>query len=333
MNKFFTLWKKFGMIALLVILFVIFAVARPDTFLTSTTMLNILKQASVTGVLSCGVTLMLITGDIDLSVASRMAVITLIVSTLLLNGVPLVVAVLAGVLFAVASGVLNAVLSEVLSTSMFIVTTAINYVWTGVCYLTVGATIVYGLPDSLKNIAQYDIFGAIPSIIPIFLVCAVIATFLLSKTYFGRHLYALGGNREAAYLAGINVRRTHILAHAVAGIFIGIGAVLLLSRTMTASALTASGTYSFDCIVACVLGGVFISGGGGKMYQAILGVLVINVMFNGLTIIGVSDYWQMVLKGALLFLAVGLEVLQRYFSAKQKEIPAAGKDNKEAAKA
>ena len=114
--------------------------------------------------------------------------------------------------------------------------------------------------------------------------------------------------------------KTNILAHAVAGIFIGIGAVLLLSRTMTAGAITANGTYSFDCMIACVLGGVFISGGGGKMYQAILGVLVINIMFNGLTIVGVSDYWQMVLKGALLFFAVGLEVLQRYFASKQKDV-------------
>ena len=319
MNKFFALWKKFGMVFLLTIMVIAFTIASPDTFFTTNTLLNILKQASVTGVLACGVTMMLITGDIDLSVASRMAVVTLIVGTLLLKGVPIPVAVVVGILFAVASGILNAILAELLQTSMFIVTMAINYVWTGVCYLTVGAAIVYGLPNSFKSISQFNVFGVIPSIIFIFVICGAIATFILSKTYFGRYLYALGGNREAARLAGINVVKTHIMAHAVAGIFIGIGAVILLSRTMTASAMTASGTYSFDCMIACVLGGVFISGGGGKMYQAILGVLVINVMFNGLTCIGVSDYWQMVVKGGVLFLAVGLEVLQRYFAGKQKE--------------
>lgn len=320
MTRFFSIWKKFGMFALLTILVVGFSLASPSTFFTTTTLFNILKQASVTGVLACAVTMMLITGAIDLSVASRMAVITLLCGTMLLNGTPIPVVILVGVLFGMFSGVLNAVLAEVLKTSVFVVTMAINYVWTGVCYLTVGAATVYGLPNAFKAISQSLVFGVIPSIIFVFIACALVANFILSKTYFGRHLYALGGNREAAHLAGINVVKTNILVHAVAGAFIGIGAIILLSRTMTASAVTSSATYAFDCITACVLGGVFLSGGNGKMYQAILGVLVINVMFNGLTIIGVSDYWQMVIKGGLLFLAVGLEVLQRHFAAREKEL-------------
>lgn len=329
MTRFFNLWKKFGMFALLVILVVGFSVASPSTFFTTTTLFNILKQASVTGVLSCAVTMLLITGAIDLSVASRMAVITLMSGTMLVNGVPIPAVILVGVLFGVLSGVLNAALAEILKTSVFVVTMAINYVWTGICYLTVGAATVYGLPNAFKSISQSLVFGSIPSIIFVFIACALVANFILSKTYFGRHLYAIGGNREAAYLAGINVVKTNILAHAAAGAFIGIGAIILLSRTMTANATTSGATYAFDCITACVLGGVFLSGGSGKMYQAILGVLVINVMFNGLTIIGVSDYWQMVIKGGLLFLAIGLEVLQRYFSAKEKEIAVA--QNKAAA--
>lgn len=317
-NRFFTLWKKFGMLALLIILVVAFSVASPDTFFTKVTLFNILKQASVTGVLACGITMLLLTGAIDLSAASRMAVITLLSSTMLLNGVPVPVVVIVGVLFGVLSGVLNAVLAEVLHTSIFVVTLAINYVWTGVCYLTVGAQVIYGLPDSFKNISQYLIFGEIPSIILVFIICGVVAGFILSKTYFGRHIYAIGGNREAARLAGINVVKVNILTHALAGVFVGIGAIILLSRTMTASAATANATYSFDCMIACVLGGILLSGGTGKMYQAILGVLVINVLFNGLTIIGVNDYWQMVLKGLVLFLAIGLDIMQNRVGVKKK---------------
>lgn len=319
MKKFFSLWQKFGMFALLIILVVGFSIASPSTFFTTTTMFNILKQASVTGVFACAVTMILITGSIDLSVASRAAVTTLLVASMMLNGMPIWFAIVCGILFSVVSGILNAVLAEILHTSMFIVTMAINYIWIAVCYLTVGAGTLYNLPAEFKMISQTLIFGQIPSIILVFVVCAIVASFILSKTYFGRHIYALGGNREAAYLAGINVVKTNILTHAVAGVFIGIGAIILLSRTMIATSVTSSASYAFDCMIACVLGGVFISGGGGKMYQAILGILVINVMFNGLTIIGVSDYWQGALKGGLLFLAVGLEVLQRYFSAKQKE--------------
>ena len=263
--------------------------------------------------------MLLLTGAIDLSAASRMAVITLMMSTMLLNGMPIWVVIIVGVLFGVASGVLNAVLAEVLHTSIFVVTLAINYVWTGVCYLTVGAQVLYGLPDGFKNISQYLIFGQIPSIILVFIVCSVVAAFILSKTYFGRHIYAIGGNREAARLAGINVVRVNILTHAIAGVFVGVGAIILLSRTMTASAATASATYSFDCMIACVLGGILLSGGTGKMYQAILGVLVINVLFNGLTIIGVNDYWQMVLKGVVLFLAIGLDILQNRVGVQKKK--------------
>jgi ribose/xylose/arabinose/galactoside ABC-type transport system permease subunit len=188
---------------------------------------------------------------------------------------------------------------------------ATMYIWSGICYLSNGASTLYGFPDSFRNISQYLVFGKIPSIILIFAVCAVISGFILSKTHFGRYIYAIGGNREAAYLAGIDVVKNSILTHALAGVFVGLAAIILMSRTMTATANT-GGTYAFDCITACVLGGVLLLGGHGKMYQAILGVLVINVLFNGLTIIGVNDYWQTVVKGIILVIAIGIEALQRH---------------------
>jgi ribose transport system permease protein len=170
---------------------------------------------------------------------------------------------------------------------------------------------MYKFPAAWKNLAQYQFFGQFPSIVIWFVGCAILAGFVLEKTYFGRYIYAIGGNREAAYLAGIPVRRVSVLTHAFAGLFVGLGAIILTSRVMTASAATSGAAYAFDSITACVLGGVLLSGGSGKMYQTILGVLVINVLFNGLTIIHVNDYWQMVIKGIILVTAIGLEVLQR----------------------
>lgn len=325
MNKLFMLWRKFGMYALLVILVVGFSIASPDNFFTTTTLFNILKQASVTGVVSCGVTMMLLTGAIDLSCASRMAVITILVSTMMLHGVPIWLSILAGVAVGALTGILNAVLSEALHTSVFVTTLAINYVWTGVCYLAVGAATIYGLPAAFGKISQTLVFGHIPSIIFIFIACAVLASFVMAKTRFGRHIYAVGGNREAARLAGINVVRVNVMTHAVAGIFIAIGAIILMSRTMVATAMTASGTYSFDCFIGCVLGGVLLSGGNGTMPNAIMGILVINVLFNGLTIIGVNDYWQMVVKGAILFVAVGLDILQTY--SERRKVKGSEKDS------
>lgn len=327
MNQFFTLWKKFGMYALLIILVVGFSLASPKTFFTTTTLFNILKQASVTGVVSCGVTMMLLTGAIDLSCASRMALITIAVSTMMLAGVPIPVCILGGILIGALTGMLNAILAEMLHTTLFVVTLAINYVWTGICFLTVGAATIYGFPTEFAAISQTLVFGSIPSIIFVFAACAIVASFILSKTRFGRHVYAIGGNREAARLAGINVVKVNIMTHAVAGIFIAIGAILLMSRTMIATANTANGSYSFDCLIGCVLGGVLLGGGNGKMSNAILGILIINVLFNGLTIIGVSDYWQMVLKGAILFLAIALDILQTY-SGKKKKVSAEENESK-----
>jgi len=311
MSKFLSFYKKYGIFALLVILTVTFSLASPDQFFTTVTLVNIMKQASIVGVVSCGVTILLIMGEIDLSVAARMGFITIISARMLNAGIPVGVVVVAAVAMGALTGLLNAVASQLLQTSVFVITMATMYMWTGITYLINGATSLYGFPDSFKMISQYKIFGAVPSIILIFAVCAVITSILLSKTYMGRHIYAIGGNREAAYLAGISVKSTSVYAHLIAGAFIGIGAIILMSRTMTAQASTTGGTYAFDCITACVLGGVLLGGGQGKMHQAVLGVLVINVLFNGMTILGVNDYLQTVLKGALLVLAIALEVIQR----------------------
>lgn len=316
MNKFMSLWKKFGMLTLLVVLIAVFSILSPKVFFTSETFFNILKQASVIGVCSCCVTMQLITGGIDLSIAARLACTQILSAKMLLAGVPIPIVIIFAIVFASLTGALNATIAELLHTSMFVVSMAAMYIWTGVCYLMIGAATLYGLPNEFKVISQTLVFGKIPSIIFVFAICALIAHFIMSKTRFGRHLYALGGNREAARLAGINVVKTNIMTHAVASSFVGVAAIILLSRTMTAGALTASATYAFDCITACVLGGVALVGGMGSMVQTVLGVLVINVMFNGLTITGVSDYWQMVIKGFILFLAIGLELLQRMTNAK-----------------
>ncbi len=311
MNKFLSYWKKYGMFALLAILIVTFSLVDPENFFTSVTFYNILKQASVIGVLSCGMTLILITGQIDISIGARIAFISIACGKMLLAGWSIWVVIIAALLIGALTGILNAILAEVLHTFVFVVSMATMYIWSGVCYLTNGAATLYGFPESFKNISQYLFFGKVPSIIIIFAACALISGFILSKTHFGRYIYAIGGNREAAYLAGIDVVKTSILTHALAGVFFGLASIILMSRTMTATANT-GGTYAFDCITACVLGGVLLLGGHGKMYQAILGVLVINVLFNGLTIIGVNDYWQTVVKGIILIIAIGIEALQRY---------------------
>jgi len=311
MNKVLLYWKRFGMFVLLFLLVVVFSVASPKLFFSSTTFFNILKQSSIIGILSCGVTLLLIMGEIDISIGARVAFIAIIAGKMLNAGYPIWLVVLVALAIGALTGVINALIAQVLRTYVFVVTMATMYIWTGIVYIVNGAVTLYGFPNGFKNISQYLIFGQIPNIILVFAVCAIVSGFILAKTPFGRYIYAIGGNREAAYLAGIDVKKNTLFAHMLAGVFIGIGAIMLMSRTMTASAGT-GGTYAFDCITACVLGGVLLIGGQGKMYQAMLGVLVLNVLFNGLTFIGVNDYWQSVVKGLTLLIAIGIEVLQRY---------------------
>ena len=311
MKNFMKFWKKYGMFALLLFLVLVFTIAEPSNFFSGITFYNILKQASVLGVLSCGAALLLIMGEIDISIGARCAFITIVCGRMLLAGCPIWLTFVVGAAVGALTGAVNAILADILRTNTFVVTMATMYIWQGVCYLVNGAQTLYGFPDAFKKVSQYMIFGKVPSIILIFLLCAVASEFTLSKTYFGRHLYAIGGNREAAYLAGIDVKKDTLLAHMLAGVFIGVGSVILMSRTMTALASTGS-SYAFDCITACVLGGVMLIGGSGKIYQAMLGVLVINVLFNGLTLMGLSDYWQTVVKGLILILAIAIEVLQRY---------------------
>jgi ribose transport system permease protein len=311
MNKALFYWKKYGMFVLLALLIIVFGILVPSKFFTSITLFNILKQASVVGVLSCGVAFLLIMGDMDISIGSRVAFISIVCGKMLNAGVPVFVVVLTGILIGSATGAINALLVQALKTYSFVVSMAMMYVWTGVCYLMNGAVTLYGFPEEFKAISQTMIFGEIPSIVIIFIICSLIAGFILSKTRFGRYVYALGGNREAAFLAGINIKKNQLAVHILAGAFLGLATIILTSRTMTAQS-GIGGTFAFDCITACVLGGVLLGGGHGKMYQAILGVLVINVLFNGLTLVGVNDYWQTVVKGAILLLAISIEVLQRY---------------------
>jgi ribose/xylose/arabinose/galactoside ABC-type transport system permease subunit len=312
MNKALWFYKKYGMFALLIVLVVGFSLASPKTFFTSTTFYNILKQASVLGVISCGVTLLLITGAMDISIGARVGLISVMIGSMLQAGWNIYIIILCAVLTGMLTGALTAALTELLHTYVFVTSMAMMYTWIGVCYLTAGPSVMYGFPAAWKNIAQYQFFGQFPSIVLWFVGCAILAGFVLEKTYFGRYIYALGGNREAAYLAGIPVVKVSILTHAFSGFFVGIAAVVLTSRVMTASALTSSAAYAFDSITACVLGGVLLGGGVGRMYQTILGVLVLNVLFNGLTIVHVNDYWQLVVKGIVLITAIGMEVLQRY---------------------
>ncbi len=325
MKTFMKYWKTFGMFFLLIILIVLFGVLRPKAFLSQATLLNVLRQSAVIGTLSCGLTMVIITGATDISCGGRVAFITCMCAYMALAHWPVWLVIILGILIGGLTGAFNGLLAEGLHTYVFVISIATNNIWYGLTYIITKSVMITGFGPEIKAISQTNFFGKIPSIVLIWIACVIVAEFVLDKTRFGRHVYALGGNREAARLAGINVVKTNILVHAIGGLFIGMGSVILLSRSMSATASTGS-TYAFDCITACVLGGVLLGGGRGRVYQATMGVLVVNVLFNGLTIMGISDFVRQVVTGLVLLLAIAMEVLQRNAKVDISDDTAGGRD-------
>ena len=311
MNKVLLLWRKAGMWAVLLIIVLVFSIFVPNGKFTSfDNIMNILRQASILGTAAVGVTFVMISGSTDLSVGSIIALVGVLCAKLLEMGMNPVLVVVLGILMGVVASGLNGVLAVALKMSPFIITLAAMSIWTGLAYIISAGKTIYQIPKSFGQLSQTFLFGKVPVLAIYFLIFVLIGAFILKKTYFGRYVYALGGNNEASRLSGINVNKNRIMIHLLCGVFVGVAGVLLLSRTMIGSGAAAS-TYAFDCITAACLGGISISGGEGKISGTVLGILVIGVLFNGLTLMEVSDFVQQVVKGLILISAVTVDVLQK----------------------
>ena len=317
LEKLITLWKKNGIGLLVVPLFVVFSIICP-TFLKVDNLLNILRQSAILGTLVVGVTFVMISGNCDLSVGSIIAVIGVILALLIENlGVPVWLAVIIAILIGVFTNALNGILAVTIKVTPFVITLATMSFWSGVTYVLSNAKVLMIRNDAFRIFGQGMIAGKIPVIVVIFLVMLLIGMFILNKTYFGRYVYAIGGNRDAAHLAGININRMTIYTHMVSGVFVGIAAVLYTSRVMC-SQPNAAANYHFDCITAACLGGVSMAGGEGKLSGCALGVIALQILFNGMTLLGVNEFWQKIATGLVLLLAITLDSVQRNLTVKKE---------------
>jgi ribose/xylose/arabinose/galactoside ABC-type transport system permease subunit len=315
--------SKNAIILALIALVIVMTVLRPTTFLTVNNIVSIIKQSSVQGVLAVGMTFVLLIGGIDLSVGSILAVSGLCAAICAAPGglaqglggynatdvvenplpliVPIVVAILIGAIFGVFNGVVNAK-GHV---PAFIVTMGTMTIARGTALLiTNGANQPY-LTDEFKAIGKGSLFGIawLPYLVIIFIAIVIIAYFILNKTKFGRHIYAIGGNEVAANASGIKVDRIKIIVYIISGICCGISGLLLASRTSTGAPAAGEG-YELDAIAACVLGGVSLNGGVGRVSMSVVGIIFIGCLSTGLDMVGVNPYWQKIVKGAIIILAV-----------------------------
>ncbi|MGG1312710.1 MULTISPECIES: ABC transporter permease [Cohnella] len=297
-----SLLSRYGMLLVLIALMILMSLLTP-TFLTADNLLNIVRQMSVVGIVAIGVTFVIITTGIDLSSGSVIALVSVVVATLAHPGeYPLVLTILAGLGIGVLTGLINGTIIAKGKIAPFIVTLGMMTAARGAALLYTGGRPIGNLSDSFRFIGQGSLLG-IPVPILIFLFVGVVSYLLLNKTKFGKYIYAIGGNEQAARIAGINVDKYKIMLYAYAGLLSSVAGIILTSRIASGQP-TAGTMYELDAIAAAVIGGTSLAGGIGTIGGTIIGALIIGVMNNGLDLLNVSSYWQQILKGAIITTAV-----------------------------
>jgi ribose transport system permease protein len=271
--------------------------------------MNIIRQVSMLEIVAVGMTFVLLTGGIDLSVGSQISFIGVLVAKLVVDGgLNPILACLIGIAATTLIGFINGTIVTKIGIPPLIATLAMMTILKGVSYITCGGLPVYGIPDSIKVIGQ-GYLGAVPIPVFIMLIITAIGIFVLSKTYIGRYFYAVGSNEEAAKLSGLNTNGIKVLVYIVCGFFTGIAGLIMLGRISSGQPVAGNG-FEMDVLTAIVLGGVSVVGGKGTIIGAFIGVLIMGVLNNGLIIIGVDEYYQLVIKGLVLLIAVGFDSIQ-----------------------
>ncbi|HFR3771492.1 TPA: ribose ABC transporter permease, partial [Streptococcus suis] len=273
-------------------LMVVITIMNPN-FLTTNNLLNLLLQVTANGFIAFGMTFVILTGGIDLSVGSVLALSSALSAGLIATGFPVPIAILVAILLGGCLGMLNGLLVAYGKLAPFIVTLATMTIFRGATLVyTNGNPMTQGLSDSFlfQFLGQGYIVGIPFPVILMFLVF-VLLYILLHKTAFGKSVYALGGNEKAAYISGVKLNKVKMIIYTISGMMAAISGLIITSRLSSAQP-TAGASYEMDAIAAVVLGGTSLSGGKGRILGTLIGALIIGVLNNGLNIIGVSAFWQ-----------------------------------------
>jgi ribose transport system permease protein len=302
-----SLMQTAGMLPVLVVICILFAFLTPN-FLSENNLINVVRQASINIVLAAGMTFVILTGGIDLAVGSVLgltAVVAVVVSLVpALSWAAVPVALVVGTLIGVGTGALVAYVGL----PPFIVTLGTYTAIRGAAYLAANGTTVINSKLNFAWIGNGYV-GPVPWLVILALLVIAVSAFILHQTVLGVHIYAVGGNPQAARLTGIPVALVLLFVYGVSGLLSGLGGVMSASRLYSAQGQLGIG-YELDAIAAVILGGTSFSGGIGTVFGTLVGALIIAVLNNGLTLMNVSFYWQLVIKGAVIILAVMLDKLR-----------------------
>lgn len=303
-------FRKYGIFVVLLFVFLFFSFASP-AFFTAGNLVNVARQVSMIGIASVGMTFVMLTGGIDLSVGSQITFVNIFCAWLMVRqGVHPAAAVLFVLVITSVVGYIIGWLVAELNMPPFIATLGFMNILAGLAFIISGGLPIFGFPPGFSTIGQgYAGFIPIPVIIMVLIVA--LGSFILNRTYHGRYFYAVGGNEEASALSGINVKLTKKLVYTLCGFFSGVAGVIMLSRTNSGQPTTGKG-FEFDVIIAVVLGGVSTMGGAGMLSGAIAGVLIMGILSNGMILVNIGEFYQVVIKGTVLLLAVSFDCIQKY---------------------
>lgn len=305
-----------GILIALIVLCVVLSLAS-KSFLTAANLLNVSQQISTNFLISIGMTFIILIGGIDLSVGSIVALSGLLMGLMMKSwNIPVLLSVILGLLFASAIGMVTGFLITGFDLPPFIATLGMMSIARGAAYSITGGQPIYTFPESFLAITGR--YGGVPIFTLLIMVVTFgVAAYVLKYTRYGRYVYAIGGNRNCAKLSGINVKKMECITYIISGFCCGIAAIVLTARLDSAVPTNADGA-EMDAIAAVVIGGTSMTGGEGSLVGTVIGVLIIGVIANGMNLLNISQGSQRMVKGAIIVLAVVIDVIRRKRSEKAK---------------
>ena len=309
-NRLKRMKNEITMLIVLAVLFAFFSIST-EKFLTGTNLINVVRQIAMIGVTAIGMTYVILTAGMDLSAGSVLSLSGIITGIAMVQWkLDPAIAILSGLLIGVFIGLVNGLVITYAKIPPFVTTLATMQIFKGAAFIITGGMPIFGFPKSFGIIGKgYLSFIPVPVIIMAILM--ITGWIILNKTRYGRHVYAIGGNTEAARLSGVKVNKVLIVTYILGGLFAAIAGVIMASR-IDSGQPNIGLDFGLDVITAVVLGGVSIMGGEGKLTGVIIGVLIMGVLNNGLIMMNVYEYYQYVIKGIVLLLAVGFDQFNKY---------------------
>ena len=300
--------RSSSLIVVLIIIVAVFSAINP-IYLSLYNLIDIIEQATINGLLAIGITFAIITGGIDLSIGSTMAVVIVTTGKLLVGGVNMWLSLLVGILIGSLFGMFNGFMVTKMRLQPFIATLGSMSIFRGVAYIMTGGWPVLRIPKEFRTLVDGDVLGNVPASVFLLFGFAVICHLILRHTRQGTYFLAAGGNEEATRLSGVNTHRSRIFAYGITGIGAALAGLVMLARLGTGEPTAGQG-YETNAIAAAAIGGTSMAGGRGSMIGTVLGALTLSALKVGLVVLGVDTFWQYIAMGSIIVVAAYFEVIQ-----------------------